>query len=214
MTKILILEDHKLIVEGFKLALSEGYDKFEIDVANNCNDCLKLLNSTAYDLYVIDINVPAGNTSENLSGRSVLEKVRKLNKKNCKIVICTSHSEYLTIYSLFKEFSPDGFVLKCDITPQDFKSCINSVLDNKSYYSNTVLEAIDKVIAESKYLDAINRSILALMDKGVRTKNMANYVNLSQSAIDKRKLAIREFFGLYKGNDEDILTIARLKKFI
>lgn len=53
-----------------------------------------------------------------------------------------------------------------------------------------------------------------LLSQGIQTKNLPDYLNLSKSAIDKRKVIIKEFFDIEKGNDEDILREARKQGFI
>jgi two-component system, NarL family, response regulator NreC len=50
--------------------------------------------------------------------------------------------------------------------------------------------------------------------KGVKTKNMPDILHLSQSAIDKRKVILKNILGIEKGNDEDILNEARKQGLI
>lgn len=65
-----------------------------------------------------------------------------------------------------------------------------------------------------KVLDSYNRQIIMLLSQGIQTKNLPDYLHLSKSAIDKRKVVIKEFFDIEKGNDEDILREARKQGFI
>lgn len=64
------------------------------------------------------------------------------------------------------------------------------------------------------YLDTTNRRIISLLAKGIKTKNLPIHLNLSISAIDKRKAQIKEIFNIEKGTDEDILREAKKNDFI
>lgn len=70
------------------------------------------------------------------------------------------------------------------------------------------------MISSVKTLDSYNRQIIMLLSQGVKTKNFHDYINLSTSAIEKRKVVIKDYLGIIKGTDEDILREARKQGLI
>ncbi len=58
--------------------------------------------------------------------------------------------------------------------------------------------------------DAIDLEIVRLLDQGIKTKNLPNYIGITLSAIEKRKTKIKENILGKKGNDKEL--IAAFKK--
>jgi len=69
-------------------------------------------------------------------------------------------------------------------------------------------------LALESYLDAINRQIIVLLAKGLKNKSIALQLNLSDSAIEKRKSKLKEVFLISKGTDEELVQEARKLGFI
>jgi two-component system response regulator NreC len=65
------------------------------------------------------------------------------------------------------------------------------------------------MFSQKKILDQQNRQIISLLAQGIKTKNLPSYLNISISAIEKRKVNIRYYFNLKKGSDEDIIREAK-----
>ncbi|GAL70460.1 hypothetical protein [Jejuia pallidilutea] len=53
-----------------------------------------------------------------------------------------------------------------------------------------------------------------LLSQGVKTKNLASHLDISLSAVEKRKKQLKELFDIEDGQDESLLNIARKKGFI
>jgi two-component system response regulator NreC len=91
---------------------------------------------------------------------------------------------------------------------------LGDVYKRQIHYSETV-QNLKKVMTSTViFLDNYSRQIIILLSQGVQTKNLPEYLNLSQSAVDKRKAIIKEYFNIEKGNDEDILREARKQGLI
>src|SRR5699024_9924269 len=80
---ILIVDDHHLVGEGTKEML-EGEENFSVQYVTSVEEVLAM--DTIYDLYLIDIHMPA------LSGIELSEKLLK-NNAELKIILYTGFSE-------------------------------------------------------------------------------------------------------------------------
>jgi hypothetical protein len=64
------------------------------------------------------------------------------------------------------------------------------------------------LINDSKF-DVLNKQIITLLSQGIKTKNIPNHLNMTLSAINKRKLKIKESLQIDKGDDEAIINEAK-----
>jgi hypothetical protein len=82
------------------------------------------------------------------------------------------------------------------------------------YYSSTVSNFLNKAVVNEIYVDEINRKILYLLSNGVKTRSLPEHINLSMSAIEKRKKQLKLLFSIDNGKDEALINEARKKGFL
>jgi DNA-binding response OmpR family regulator len=95
--KILVLEDDELFASTLEDFLSD--ENFEVDVANDGQECLNLNFDKNYDLYIFDINVPK------INGLDLLEQLRS-SSDNTPTIFLTSYKD--------KDTLQDAFLKGCD----------------------------------------------------------------------------------------------------
>jgi two-component system, NarL family, response regulator NreC len=216
---ILIVDDHAPIIEGYKSILTYNTSGFNIETkqANSCESAYNMITKsdfvTPFDLVFIDITLPPFIEKNIHSGEDLVPHI-KSHLPNSKIVILTSHTESLVLFRILNNCNPDGLLVKSDFTSDEFLTAFEVIVSGEKYYSKTITKLIKEVSDNSKILDYYNRQIIILLAQGVKTKNLHEHLHLSVSAIDKRKVAIKHFFGIEKGTDEDILREARKQGLI
>ena len=211
--RVLMVDDHPSIIEGYKIILSYNDYGYEIEtqMANNCKDAFDMVNASIkkpFDLIFMDYSLPAYEEENLKNGEDVALVIRQKMPKS-KIIILTSHTEGLLLYSIVKSVEPQGLLIKSDFTADDLLVAVDAIVKGETYYSATVKHCLEGLLSKRKFLDHSNRQIIALLAQGVKTKSLPNHLNLSMSAIEKRKVQIRDFFSLEKGNDEDIIEAAK-----
>lgn len=219
--KILMIDDHPIIIEGYQNTLQftkkEGQE-LNIDIANNCDEALKFMekslnNNLPYDVLFVDISLPPSSDGRMNSGEDLAEHARKILPK-AKIVILTMFNESFRIHNIMKNIDPEGFLIKSDLTSSELASAFQAVLNNPPFYSGTVNSFIRKSITSDIVIDDKNRKILYLLSQGIKTKNLASHMDISLSAVEKRKKQLKELFEVEDGQDESLLQEARKKGFI
>jgi DNA-binding NarL/FixJ family response regulator len=215
--KVLMVDDHPPIIEGYKSILSYNPYGYDVDAtaAYSCEMAYGVISTTTipFDIVMLDITLPPY-LEENLhTGDDLVAIVRKYLPK-AKIVILTSHSESLLLYRILKECNPNGLLVKSDFQAEEFLVAFDSVVRGENYYSSTILNLKKEMLSSTKVWDSYNRQIILLLAQGIQTKNLPEHLNLSKSAIDKRKSLIKEYFDIEKGTDEDILREARKQGLI
>ena len=56
--------------------------------------------------------------------------------------------------------------------------------------------------------------ILHLLSQGIKTRSLTEYIDLSMSAIEKRKKQLKILFSINDGKDESLIMEARKKGFL
>ena len=219
--KILMIDDHPIIIEGYQNTLfftKKENQELEIDIANNCDEAITYMDKSIqierpYDVLFVDISLPPSADGLMSSGEDLAEYARRILPK-AKIIILTMFNESFRIHNIIKTIDPEGFLIKSDLTSSELASAFQAVLNNPPFYSGTVNSHIRKTITSDIVIDDKNRKILHLLSQGVKTKNLASHLDISLSAVEKRKKQLRYIFEVIDGQDETLLHEARKKGFV
>lgn len=216
--KILIVDDHPFIIQAYKNALDkysqQGFE-FAVTQANNCKSGYESITEadTPFDVAFFDISMPEYAEKGIYSGED-LASLMKTEMPGCKIILLTMHSELLKINNIIKTINPSGLIIKNDLTFDELIFAFDKIINKESYYSQTVIKLVGQAQYNNIELDAFDKQILFHLSKGVKTKDLPQYIPLSLSAIEKRKLNIREILEVNGGNDIDLINEAKTKGVI
>jgi DNA-binding NarL/FixJ family response regulator len=133
---------------------------------------------------------------------------------SCKVILLTMHTELLKINNIIKNINPSGLIIKNDLTFDELLFAFDKIIKNESYYSQTVIKLVGQAQYNNIELDVFDKQILFHLSKGVKTKDLPQYIPLSLSAVEKRKLNIREILEVKDGNDIDLINEAKKKGVI
>jgi DNA-binding NarL/FixJ family response regulator len=217
--KILIVDDHPLQIEGYKSILQYNTDNLEIDTIEcySCEAAYNIIVNTVdplyFDIVFLDRSLPPYPEKKIYSGEDLAFLARKYFPKS-KIMMITSHAEAFVIYDLIQKVRPDGLLIKSDFDGEELLVAFSTVLNGSIYYSQTVKDSTKELLSRESYLDTINRQIIVLLAQGLKNKSIALQLNLSDSAIEKRKSKLKDFFFISKGTDEELVQEARKMGFI
>jgi DNA-binding NarL/FixJ family response regulator len=217
---ILIVEDHPMMMDTYISIIDntvENY-KFNFIKAFNCESAFKLIEQNfktkeQIDIALLDISLPTHEQENLLCGGDVAKLVR--NKfPSCKIIMITGYHEALVINSIFKSIQPEGFVEKIDIDYTTFSKVFEIVLNGEIFMSETINKTLLSLIRKNINLDDVDSKIVTLLDKGVKTKDLPDYIDLSLSAIEKRKAMLKKEILDIKGTDKKLIEKCKLLNLI
>ena len=214
---ILMVDDHPIIIEGYQntlMASKKDHQTLLIDTANDCDSAYLIMQNAAvekpFDICFFDISLPPSADGSITSGEDLAKVCREI-MPNTKIVILTMFNESFRIHGIVKEINPEGFLIKSDLTSLELAEAFQHILENPPYYSSTVAKYLKKIAISDEYVDNINRKILYLLSKGIKTRSLTEHIDLSMSAIEKRKKQLKEIFKVSDGKDETLILKAREK---
>jgi DNA-binding NarL/FixJ family response regulator len=216
--QILIVDDHPFIIEAYKNAInkySQNGFEFEVTQANNCKSGYENITEASknFDIAFFDISMPEYAEKGIYSGED-LALLMKAEMPECKVILLTMHTELLKINNIIKNINPSGLIIKNDLTFDELLFAFDKIINNESYYSQTVIKLVGQAQYNNIELDVFDKQILFHLSKGVKTKDLPTYIPLSLSAIEKRKLNIREILEVPGGTDVDLIREAKNKGVI
>ncbi|MCX2839427.1 response regulator [Salinimicrobium sp. MT39] len=219
--KLLMIDDHPLILEGYKSKLLQSYTSdeiiFFIDMANNCDEAYSKIKDAdkehPYDVVILDIGLPASKDNRFLSGEDIGRKLRKISPQTSLIVL-TMFGENLRLLNILKNLNPEAFLIKSDITPTEFLKAFEKVLEGKVHYSQSIINLMRRQITTDVILNENDRAILYHLSEGVRTKDLIDKVPLSLAGIEKRKKVMKEIFEVEDGGDLALINKAKKMGFL
>jgi DNA-binding NarL/FixJ family response regulator len=213
LVNVLIVDDHQLMISGYKSVLSFN-TSFQITTteAYDCKSAYEIItntdNASVFDVVFLDYSLPPFLEKNIYSGEDLAVLVRK-HLPNAKIIFLTSHFDAIKLFNLVKKIQPNGLLIKSDFQPPELLAAFNAVMDNATFYTPLVSERIKEQLLAQGLLDKIDQQIIVLLSEGFKNNSIATKLNMSTSAIEKRKATIKDFLGIDKGTDENIIVFSR-----
>lgn len=129
MIKILLADDHNIILDGLSEMFTEDTGIKVISTAGNGKEVLEKLKLTAFDVILLDINMPV------LDGMQCAKEILKQNSEQ-NIIMLTMNEERSIIEKMLK-IGVKGFLLKTT-EKEEVITAIKSVHSGKEYYSSEI----------------------------------------------------------------------------
>ncbi|MEY4874904.1 MAG: hypothetical protein RL708_53 [Bacteroidota bacterium] len=138
--KIIIADDHKMMIDGLLSMLSDEKNMEIIGVANNGEEVLKILETKNADLVLTDINMPLMNGIE-------LTKALKQKYSSIKILALSMFGDIEHIQEMLNA-GISGYVLK-NTGNKELVDAINSIANGGTYYDNDVAAEMMRSLTQS-----------------------------------------------------------------
>jgi two-component system response regulator NreC len=209
--KILLVDDHIMITDCYKLVLKDLEINSEITSVNSLKCAYNFVlkqNLEVIDLAVLDWSMPEC-LENNLKNGEDLARLLRTKYPEIKIIFISGYLNKLTLSSIIRKVNPEGLVEKSDLDYNSIYILFKEVVEGKVYKSDRVNKTINQNRISDIHFDSLNREIILLISQGITTKNIPNYIPLTLSAVNKRKSIIKELLNIDSGNDEDIIRESR-----
>ncbi len=190
MIKILIADDHKVLVDGF-VALFEKVDDFQvIGTVNNGKEVLNTLSTSEVDIVLMDINMPV------LNG---VETCKRISKKypNIKVIALSMYRE-ASFVKRMKQNGAKGYILKDD-SADTIIEAIHEIYKGKEYYSDQLKNILYNQVFTKRSTNTTavtkrEKEVLALIAEGMTNKEIGKKLFVSDhTIISHRKNLIEKF---------------------
>lgn len=214
---VLAVDDHVVVLEGYHYMfqnLEYKHDELRFTKARDCETAYNAIMAnkrTPFNVALLDYSIPQYEDQQLYSGEDLAVLIRK-TMPQCKIILMTMHKEIDIIGSIIEKINPEGFINKSDCSTDELSHAFAQVIKGHTFYSQAISNYLKRK-AKGVVLEDIDVRIILLLAKGIKNKNLSNYIPLSDSAIEKRKYKIKRILDV-EGNDEDLIQEARSQGFI
>jgi len=191
--RLIMVEDHKLVREGFSALLAEESDLEMVGTGENGLEGLRLLNLFDVDLALVDIDMPEMNGIE-------FTKTAKKDFPDLKVIILTMHEEPSMMQELIA-LGADGYLLKT-ADQEELTFAIKKVAAGKKYYADELTAAINSPVAKTETSEDVPLSereseILRLVAEGLSNKDIGNQLNISHRTVDTHRNNLMKKLGIH-----------------
>jgi DNA-binding NarL/FixJ family response regulator len=212
-TSILIVDDHRVVIEGIKSALLERSEFVVVGEAADGIEAIELVEKLTPDIVIMDISMP------NLNGLEATKRI-KTEHPEAHVIIYTMYSDKEFVIDLFKA-GISAYVLKDDPL-SDLVLSLEAVKGGGTYFSTmapTVLlrhvEELEASSAQHDVYDTLSRrerEVFKLLAEGDSVKQIAADLFISPKTVETHKYSIME--KLQASSVVELTKIAIRKKLI
>jgi|TARA_B110000116_G_scaffold20175_1_gene15917 two-component system capsular synthesis response regulator RcsB len=143
--KILIVDDHQLIIQGLLCSLEE-VGNFEVVTTSDCDDALLLIKasekSAPFQVLFTDLSFDNNTKETKLNGGEALIKAIRINGIEIKVGVITGLTETNRVYSVISNLKPNAYLLKGNCEAVEIGFAIQKMLKNEYYYSHKIYQKI------------------------------------------------------------------------
>lgn len=200
--RILLADDHTLVLEGIQKILQDEFDV--IEMVEDGRALVEAAQRLDPDVIVLDISMPM------LNGLEAARQIKKL-MPNSRLIFLTMHADPTYATEAFQA-GASGYLLKRSAA-SELTQAIHAVLKNQFYVTPIIAkDLLSPLVQTSPYsppqgitLTTRQREVLQLVAEGKSTKEIATILNISVKTVEFHKSHIMKQLDLH--------TTAELTKY-
>ncbi len=178
-TKVFIVDDHYMVIEGIRSLLQNEKDIEWTGHASNAASCLAFLQQQQPDVILMDINLP------DKSGIDLCKEVRE--KYPAVYVIGLSTFNQQSFIQKMMGNGASGYVLK-NATQEELMEAIAAVSAGKTFLSDEVAQSLRKNNeGEIPVLTRREKEVLELIADGLTNNEIAQKLFISVTTVDTHR---------------------------
>ncbi|MCG8574987.1 MAG: response regulator transcription factor [Flavobacteriales bacterium] len=194
--KILLADDHQLILDGLKTAVGSNFPEAEVVTAINGQQLYFELDKNDCDLLLLDIRFGTINAKE-------IIRDLKRDYPQTKILVLSTVSDKYSLQQIIN-MGVEGYVLKSESLVEILQG-IKSISAGQTYFSREVSEKMeDKVEEREIVLTQREKEVLAEIIQEKPTKEIAETLCIAEKTVEMHrsnlfiKLDVKNVVGLVK----------------
>jgi DNA-binding NarL/FixJ family response regulator len=178
VTKIFIVDDHYMVIEGIRSLLQNEKSIEWMGHAMNAASCLAFLNKQLPDVILMDINLP------DISGIDLCKEVK--TKYPSVFIIGLSTFNQQSFIQKMMDNGASGYVLK-NATQEELTSAIETVMKGKTYLSEEASQTLRKDNGTAIVLTRREKEVLELIAEGLTNVEIGQKLFISVTTVDTHR---------------------------
>lgn len=173
--KVVIIDDHKMVVEGLRKLIDESQTAVVCDVAFTRSDATAVIGRCSPDVVLLDINLPDG------SGLDLCKEIKGLFP-GLKIVALTSYSDYSVVKRMMAN-GASGYVIK-NAMPDEIILSIETVYRNQIFLCEEIDVMMNRRGETQVWLTNRETELLRLIVDGFTNPEIAERMFLGVETVN------------------------------
>jgi len=178
VTKIFIVDDHYMVIEGIRSLLQNERSIEWMGHATNAASCLAFLNKQLPDVILMDINLP------DINGIDLCKEVK--TKYPSVFIIGLSTFNQQSFIQKMMDNGASGYLLK-NATQEEITSAIETVMKGKTYLSEEASNTLRKENGTNIVLTRREKEVLELIADGMTNAEIAQKLFVSVTTVDTHR---------------------------
>lgn len=197
MIKLVLADDHSIIINGISKLLEDETDIKIVATCGNGQEVLDVLSEFNVDVLLLDLDMPI------LNGLQCAEIVKK-EYPDIHIAILTMHQEKALIQR-FIEFGVKGYFLKT-IVKKELLYAIRTIATGGEYFPSDVTKALlqnqmaSNLVTQSPLLKELTKrevEIITLISQGFSSSDIGKKLYISPRTVDTHRTNIMRKLDLH-----------------
>ena len=202
--KILICEDHQIVIDGLVSIFKNQPDYTVLDYVKNGMDVLPTVKQSKPDVLLLDLNLP------NKNGLDILKEI-KLYNSGIKVIVLTMYNKE-SIVNKVKQHNGDGFLIK-NCSSDDLLRALDSVFESNAFYRGKGVKS--NVVETDGFLEKIKitrreKEIILELVKGNNVPQIEKTLFISAYTVETHKKNIFKKLDIH--NSIDLVKIVNEKQ--
>jgi DNA-binding NarL/FixJ family response regulator len=172
--KVLIADDHKLMVEGIRRALEPAEDIEVVGEASLGSQVLPLVRRLNPDVVLLDMRMP------HMDGLACLDQIRKTCPK-VKVIVLSVFSDPEHIQAAFNH-GASGYIVK-SVNPLDLPSAIRQAVDGTVFHALGLPEGDERGSGKAAALTERELAILKAVARGLSNQAIGKELWVTEQTV-------------------------------
>jgi two-component system invasion response regulator UvrY len=187
MEKVLLAEDHSIVIRGIKMIFETEFVQYQLEVTKSIGGLMKMLQTNRYQLAIIDLQLEDGDTMH------LITDIRRIYPE-LRILIFSANPEELYAQRLYKA-GIKGYLHK-QTEDKEIIAALRMILEAKTYVSerfkNYLLSKDSKIRFDNPFEQLTLREleVAHLLIKGKRSIDICKDLNIQPSTASTYKMKI------------------------
>jgi len=205
MIKVIIADDHQLLIDGLRSLLDKKSQIKVVGVAKDGMEAATIALEQKPDIAILDVSMPK------LNGIDTARRIIR-DLPETKVLMLSMHAEKRYIQEALR-VGARGYILK-ESAASEVIEAINSVMRGELFFSHSVRDQVlrdyvnmikDEPETVESPLSGREREVLQILAEGVSTKDAAAMLNISIKTVETHRKQIMDKLDLH--------SIAELTKY-
>jgi DNA-binding NarL/FixJ family response regulator len=187
--KVLIVDDHKLVRESWKLLLDREPGFEVVGTSETGEDAIAMAKLLFPDVILLDINLPG------MSGLEAVELMRKYSPHS-KIIGVSIHTQIVYVRQMMKN-GATGYVTK-NSSPEEMIKAIKETFAGRKYICSQIRDIIagQQLLEENQgpklvsYLSQREMQIIEFLQRGYSSREIADRLSISVKTVEVHRYHI------------------------